>query len=85
MTSAEIKETLEKQLQLLSERSSGNTCDPSELASLSEAMVSICLVLQNWGANTASPVATIQQAVRSAIDGKGQPSSDKREGVNKCT
>ena len=46
MTSDEIKETLEKQLQLLSERSSFGDCDPNELVSLAEAMVSIIRLLR---------------------------------------
>lgn len=41
MSSNEIKETLEKQLQLLSERSSDKNCETSELVSLSDAMLSI--------------------------------------------
>lgn len=45
MSSAEIKETLEKQLQLLSERSCEKNCETSELISLSDAMVSISRLL----------------------------------------
>lgn len=40
-----IVETLEKQLQLLSERSREKNCEPSELVSLSDVMVSISRIL----------------------------------------
>lgn len=45
MSSNEIKETLEKQLQLLSERSTDANCETSELVSLSDVMVSISRLL----------------------------------------
>ena len=77
MTNQEIKETLEKQLQLLSERSI--TCSSEEsLAHVSETMIRLSETLIEMeklqiddGGTTESPLDTMLQAVQQAIDGIG--------------
>ena len=77
MERSEIRETLEKQLQLLSERSI--TCSSEEsLAHVSETMIRLSEKLLEMeklqiddGGTTESPLDTMLQAVQQAIDGIG--------------
>ena len=60
MTEKEIQETLEKQLQLLSERSSSPNLDSTELAGFSKSMYLIAKLLMDpdWDAiSSAAPPA----------------------------